>query len=69
MVGHYLHCDDGWFRKTLSAACQHRAASLPRAMIYVWMLIGLAVLLIGGWGWFAVWLLPYPDTGKLLGQA
>ena len=35
-------------------------------MIYVWFLIGLVVLALGGWGAFALWLLPYPDTAKLL---
>lgn len=37
-------------------------------MIYLWILIGLVVLALGGWGLFALWILPYPDTASLLGQ-
>jgi hypothetical protein len=35
-------------------------------MIYVWALIGLIVLLLGGWGAFALWIVPYPNTARLL---
>lgn len=31
-----------------------------------WILIGLAVITLGGWGAFALWLLPYPDTSSLI---
>lgn len=35
-------------------------------MIYLWIAIGLAVLALGGWGAFALWILPYPNTAALL---
>lgn len=35
-------------------------------MILWWVVIGFAVLALGGWGAFALWVLPYPDTAKFL---
>ena len=37
-------------------------------MIFWWILIGIAILAVGGWGYFALWILPYPDTASLLGS-
>ena len=34
-----------------------------------WIVIGLVVLALGGWGALALWLLPYPDTASLLPKA